>query len=212
VQVLEQGGNAVDAAVAVAYALSVTHPSAASVGGGGFMLLRVEGNTYALDFREVAPKGLTQKRFDEMIAHGGVGPVSVGVPGFVAGMELVHERFGKMSRRSVMSAAIELAKNGYLLGSRQAQSLAWNWAILGRMPEFRRRFGQAAGEGPKTEGQRVTRPRLANTLEGIAKDGGRHFYAGPVAKSIALGLEKSAAWTEADLGNYRAKWRDPLTF
>jgi gamma-glutamyltranspeptidase/glutathione hydrolase len=111
-----------------------------------------------------------------------------------------------------MSAAIELAKNGYLLGSRQAQSLAWNWAILGRMPEFRRRFGQAAGEGPKTEGQRVTRPRLANTLEGIAKDGGRHFYAGPVAKSIALGLEKSAAWTEADLGNYRAKWRDPLTF
>lgn len=212
VEILEQGGNAVDAAVAVAYALSVTHPSAASVGGGGFMLLYVAGETHALDFREVAPHSLTQERFDRMIEQGGIGPSSIGVPGFVAGMELAHERFGKLPIDRVMASAIALAEKGYLLGDRQAKSLTWNWASLSKLPEFRKRFAAPNSDDPYVRGARVRRPQLAKTLSGIAIHGAQHFYRGPIARGILARLEESASWSAEDLANYQAKWREPLAF
>src|SRR6266540_4480484 len=101
VSVLEQGGNAVDAAVAVAYALAVTHPSAGNIGGGGFMLVKpAHQATVAIDFRETAPRALTRALFDRMIAQGGMGPVSVGVPGSVAGLNLAQARFGRLTRKA----------------------------------------------------------------------------------------------------------------
>jgi gamma-glutamyltranspeptidase/glutathione hydrolase len=108
---LERGGNAVDAAVAVGYALAVTHPSAGNIGGGGFMLVRMKGGpTVAIDFRETAPSGLTREAFDRMIAGGAIGPAAVGVPGTPAGLNLAHSRFGKLPLRELIEPAIELAR------------------------------------------------------------------------------------------------------
>ncbi len=104
IAILERGGNAVAAAVAVAYALAVTHPRAGNLGGGGSCWVRPKGGpTMALDFRESAPLSLTRERFDAMQKEGGMGPVSVGVPGSVAGLELAHDRFGRLARADVIA-------------------------------------------------------------------------------------------------------------
>src|SRR5258705_5030299 len=111
VSILERGGNAVDAAVATAFALAVTHPSAGNIGGGGFMLVRrpgVEATTTAIDFRETAPSALTRASFDRMQLCGAKGGAAVGIPGSVAGLLLAHERFGKLSRSYVFTPACVL--------------------------------------------------------------------------------------------------------
>src|SRR5690606_3746718 len=131
VEILEAGGNAVDAAVAVGYALAVTHPSAGNIGGGGFMLVRPKGGpTVALDFREVAPQGLTQADFDAMIEAKGMGPAASGVPGSVAGLNLAHRRFGKLTLARVMQPAIDLALKGHVIGQREGLTLVWSHRAL----------------------------------------------------------------------------------
>ena len=209
VAVLEQGGNAVDAAVAVAYALAVTHPSAGNLGGGGFMLVRPKGGpTVALDFRESAPLALTRERFDAMQKKaGGMGPVSVGVPGSVAGLELVHDRFGRLSRADVLKPAISLAR-GHALGQHQADLLADSFKALALDPAARAIFGK--DKKPLPAGATLVQRDLAATLTRIAEQGRDGFYTGPTASalsSLARGLMSSA-----DLTAYRAKWREPLRF
>ncbi len=207
---LEQGGNAVDAAVAVAYALAVTHPSAGNIGGGGFMLVKFAGKkTVAIDFREQAPAALTQSGFDEMILARALHPRASGVPGSVAGLNFALERFGKLQRTHVLTPAIELAKNGHPLGRRQATVLGWAWPQLSRDPAAKKVFGRAGR--PLKRGERLIQPALAQTLERIRDYGDAGFYGGASAAKLANYMRQHSGWlTEADLAGYRAKEREPL--
>jgi gamma-glutamyltranspeptidase / glutathione hydrolase len=209
IAILEQGGNAVDAAVAVAYALAVTHPSAGNLGGGGFMLVRPKGGpTMALDFRESAPLALTRERFDAMQRKsGGLGPVSVGVPGSVAGLELAHDRFGRLPRVDVIRPAISLAK-GHSLAQHQADLLAGSFNALALDPAARAIFGK--DKKPLRAGSTLVQRDLAATLQRIAEQGRAGFYAGPTAQALS-NLARGLI-TSADLAAYQAKWREPLGF
>ncbi|HWO14249.1 MAG TPA: gamma-glutamyltransferase [Polyangiaceae bacterium] len=212
IAILERGGNAVDAAVAVAFALAVTHPSAGNLGGGGFMLVSRGSDVSAIDFRESAPAELPRARFDRMIARGGAGPDSVGVPGTPAGLCLAHQRFGQLPLKQVMEPAIALARRGYLVGKRQALALEWSWPVLRQNPAFRARFAQPGNELPVPEGTRLTQAKLANTLTSIRDKGAPGFYQGKVAENVLDALGKARLMTHADLENYRAEVRAPLTF
>jgi len=208
IRMLERGGNAIDAAVATAYALAVTHPSAGNLGGGGFMLIRPPGGpTVALDFRETAPLALTRARFDEMERAGGLGPVSVGVPGSVAGLELAHDRFGRMSRQEVLAPAIELAQS-HALGEHQAALLAGSFRALSHDTAARAIF--AHGKKPYAAGDRLVQKDLQRTLERIAENGRDGFYTGPTAR--ALSTLPGGLISAEDLTRYEAKWREPLSF
>jgi gamma-glutamyltranspeptidase / glutathione hydrolase len=208
ISMLERGGNAVDAAVAVAYALAVTHPSAGNLGGGGFMLVRPKGGpTFALDFRESAPAALTRAQFDAMEKSGGQGPASVGVPGSVAGLELVHDRFGKLTRAEVLAPAIDLA-HSHALGAHQAALLAGSFRALSKDPAARAIF--AKNKKPLSGGERLVQKDLAATLERIAKLGRDGFYAGVTARSLST--LPGGLLSLGDLASYQAKWRDPLRF
>src|SRR5450432_1191416 len=208
VGVLEHGGNAVDAAVAIAYALAVTHPSAGNLGGGGFMLVRPKGGpTVALDFRETAPGALTRDAFDAMEKSGGQGPVSVGVPGSVAGLELAHDRFGKLSRAEVLAPAIELAKS-HPLGAHQAALLAGSFRALKQDAALRLIFSK--DKRPLAAGERLVQRDLSATLQRIAASGRDGFYSGTTAR--ALSSLPGGLISSADLTSYQPKWRDPLRF
>ena len=211
VQILEQGGNAVDAAVAVAYTLAVTHPSAGNVGGGGFMLVKMADTpTVAIDFRETAPGALTREKFDAMIQAGAIGPAAVGVPASVAGLNLVQARFGKLPLAKVLAPAIALARNGHRVGSREALTLGWNWRDLRRDRAARTVFGQDGR--PKQPGTLLRRPGLALTLERIARKGNAGFYEGPTAQALVHALRPAGMMTLRDLESYRAVIREPLRF
>ena len=208
IAILEQGGNAIDAAVAVAYALAVTHPSAGNLGGGGFMLVRPKGGpTLALDFRESAPLSLTRPRFDAMQRAGGMGPVSVGVPGSVAGLELAHDRFGRLQRATVLAPAIELAR-GHVLGAHQAALLAGSFKALSLDRAARAIFSK--NNKPLSPGERLVQRDLSATLKRIESQGRDGFYAGATASAL-IGLARGLI-TSADLAAYQAKWREPLRF
>ena len=209
VAILAQGGNAVDAAVATAFALAVTHPSAGNLGGGGFLLLRPSGPdavTTALDFRETAPAALTRQGFDRMQLGGAKGGAAAGVPGSVAGLLLAHERFGKLPRASVLAPAVALAKSGFVLGRRQAELLAASFNALKSDKTLAKRFG--SDHGPKAQGARVVQPELAAALVRIQDDGAAGFYRGPTAD--ALTRAPGSLISHADLEGYRAVERTPL--
>lgn len=208
VAMLEAGGNAVDAAVATAAALAVTHPSAGNLGGGGFLLVRPPGGpTLSLDFRETAPSSLTRAEFDRMIAAKGRGPVAIGVPGSVAGLLFAQRRFGKLPRERVFAPAIELAREGHVLGAHPARLIASSWPLLRQDRAARKIFGTATG-APLPAGTKFVQRDLAATLERIASLGEAGFYAGETARAIATA---SAGHVGADdLARYRAVLREPL--
>ena len=208
ISILEAGGNAVDAAVATAAALAVTHPSAGNLGGGGFLLVRPPGGpTSAIDFRETAPSSLNRAEFDKMIAAKGAGPAAVGVPGSVAGLLLAHRRYGKLPRERVFQPAIALARDGHVLGPHQAALIAASWQPLRANPAARAIFG-IAREKPAPAGTHLVQRDLAATLERVAALGEAGFYAGATAQAI---VSASAGHvTAADLAAYRAIFREPL--
>lgn len=209
VRVLEAGGNAVDAAVAVGFALAVTHPSAGNLGGGGFLLVgSSELATVAIDFREDSPRSLNRDRFEATLADGGGGPQSVGLPGTVAGLLLAHERFGRLPRASVIQPALVLAREGQRVSPRTALTIAWNWSALARDPAAQAEFGPRGH--PRRQGEQWVRPGLATTLERIARSGVQGFYEGPVADAIVARLGGSVSIEE--LRGYRARVREPLRF
>lgn len=208
VGMLEAGGNAMDAAVATAAALAVTHPSAGNLGGGGFLLVRPFGGvTSAIDFRENAPSSLTRPEFDRMIAKKGSGPVAIGVPGSVAGLLLAHRRFGKLSREAVLAPALALARDGHVLGPQPAKLIARSWQALRADPAARKIFGTARGT-PLPSGARLVQTDLAGTLERVAALGEAGFYAGETARAIASA--SGGRISTADLAAYRALLREPI--
>lgn len=208
--ILDAGGNAIDAAVAVAFTLAVTHPSAGNLGGGGFALIHLEnGDVAALDFRESSPHRLDRTRFFEMIRTGGEGPDSVAIPGSVAGLHELWARHGKLAFAELVSPARKLAEIGHRIGHREATAIRVAWPKIKRQPRLNKLYGTARGV-PISRGAWLKLPALAQTLKAIESNGVPGFYAGPIAESIVSALGSDAQVSLNDLANYRAVWRQPL--
>ncbi|MGP8261031.1 MAG: gamma-glutamyltransferase [Acidobacteriaceae bacterium] len=214
VEVLKAGGNAVDAAVAVGFALAVVYPQAGNLGGGGFMLVRMKsGEAHFLDYRERAPAAASARMY--LDAKGNVVPglsttgyKAIGVPGTVAGLIYAEKTYGRLTLARVMAPAIRLASKGYILPEEEARNLAAA-QNLARFPESRRIF-QRDGNYLRS-GDRFTQPELARTLERIAADPAS-FYKGPMATELATSIQKGGGLlTPADLAAYEVKDRTPLT-
>lgn len=210
VEVLASGGNAVDAAIAVAHALAVTHPSAGNLGGGGFMLVKPVGQSaQAVDFREQAPLSVTPSSFRAMLDRRGRGLGASGIPGSVAGYALAHQRWGTKPFSELLAPAIRLADEGHALGERQALVLSWAWPELRREPEIAATFGRRGR--PLEAGHWLRQPALARTLRAIATRGAAGFYKGDFARSLVQ-FTQGSQWpmTAAELEAYDARVRAPL--
>jgi gamma-glutamyltranspeptidase/glutathione hydrolase len=213
--ILRAGGNAVDAAVAVGFALAVVHPVAGNIGGGGFMVMRMrDGEAYALDYRETAPAAATRDMFlddaGEVTDKSRIGHLASGVPGAVAGMLAAHERFGTMSRAAVLAPAIRLAREGYVLDESRAGALRGSARRLAQFDGSLRQFLLPDGAAPPV-GYVHKQPDLARTLEAIRDRGHDGFYRGWVADSLHAEMVRGGGiMTAADLAGYEAKWREPI--
>jgi gamma-glutamyltranspeptidase / glutathione hydrolase len=212
VDIMQAGGNAVDAAVAVGFALAVVHPQAGNLGGGGFMLIRTAaGAAHFLDYREKAPGKATENMY--LDAQGNVIPdaslvgyKAISVPGSVAGMVYALKKFGKLPLERVMAPAIRLARDGYSLAYEDTEDL--RDADLAKFAESRRIF-QRDGKYYQA-GEIFRQPELARTLERIAKNPD-DFYHGAMAREIAAGIQKGGGLVSAeDLANYDVKEREPI--
>lgn len=209
-EMLSKDGNAVDAAVATAFTLAVTYPEAGNIGGGGFMTLWIEGKPYFLDYREVAPS----KADKDMFLDGKKNVIdnlslyshkASGVPGTVAGMWAVHQRFGRLSWKEVMAPAIRFANDGFRVNKQLVTRYQEIEPTAPANGYFKHYFGSMQ------EGQMFKQPELGKVLERIAMQGSDGFYKGETAKLIAEQMAKNDGLiTESDLANYQAKWRDPL--
>lgn len=214
-QVLEAGGNAVDAAVAVGFALAVVHPEAGNIGGGGFMVFRMkDGTNAALDYREAAPGRASHDmyldRAGDPTALSDKGHLAAGVPGAVAGMLEAHRRFGKLPLRAVLTPAIRLAGEGFVVDEYRSRSIDNYRAWLYTFPASRRYFLPDSGQAP-APGSRWIQADLARTLTAIRDHGADGFYKGWVADSIVAEMERGGGLISlADLASYRAEWREPL--
>lgn len=214
VEILRNGGNAVDAAVAVAFALAVTLPSAGNLGGGGFLLVRfADGKSSFIDFRERAPLAASRDMYLDNEGNptrdSVVGWRAAGVPGTVRGLELAHRKWGKKSWRSLVDPAVKLARNGFDVSYPFSRSLAGAADLLGKFPESKRIFLK---DGAMWEpGERFRQPELAATLRRVAQQGSKGFYEGETARIFA---EQAAAngglITLEDLKGYEANERTPL--
>lgn len=214
-QVLEAGGNAVDAAVAVGFALAVVHPEAGNIGGGGFMVFRMkDGTNAALDYREAAPGRASHDmyldRSGEPTALSDKGHLAAGVPGAVAGMLEAHRRYGKLPLKAVLTPAIRLAGEGFVVDEYRSRSIDNYRAWLYTFPASRRYFLPDSGQAP-APGSRWIQADLARTLTAIRDHGADGFYKGWVADSIVAEMERGGGLiSHADLASYRAEWREPL--
>jgi gamma-glutamyltranspeptidase/glutathione hydrolase len=207
-RVLKEGGNAVDAAIATVFALTVTHPSAASLGGGGFALVRPRGGTtLAFDFRETAPSALTQKDFEQAINNGGRGKSAVGIPGVVQGLATLAARAGTRPLGELLAPAIELSRDGVELPRWEAELLRMSARYLREDRTLKRTF--FVGGKPATTGTRVRQPELAWVLEQIRDHGVDGFYQGPVAERLVRALAPNGPSLD-DLAKYRCIERTPL--
>ena len=208
--VLRAGGNAVDAAVATAFALAVTHPAAGNIGGGGFMLVAggPDREPEVIDYREVAPAAATARMFQA--GESGRTHRAVGVPGTVAGLALAHRRHGTVSWPSLVQPAIILARDGFAIDAALAQSLNGQLKESSNESEFRRVYGKPGG-GFWKSGDRLILSDLAGSLESIAKQGEDGFYRGRVAEALVSEMKRGGGiLTHDDLKQYRAIVRDPV--
>src|SRR5580693_2110749 len=215
VEILKRGGNAVDAAVATAFALAVVEPAAGNIGGGGFMLIRLaNGKTTFLDYRETAPGKATANMYirkdgklDEEASV--IGYKSVAVPGTVAGLELALKTYGTMKLADVMAPAIRLADQGFLVSGKLASELQDESPGLQAFPTSQRIF---LNNGKLFKaGDTLKQPELAATLKRIAKGGAEEFYRGETAKMLAEEMSKNGGLiTLEDLANYKVKVRKVL--
>jgi len=210
--ILQQGGNAVDAAVAMGFALEVVYPEAGNIGGGGFLLFRrPDGEVHFLDYREKAPAKATATMY--LDSHGNVVPdlstigyKSIGVPGSVAGLVYAEQHWGKLSLKQVMEPAIRLARDGYALDYDEAKS--FHDSDLARFPDSHRIF-QRDGDYYRA-GDIFKQPELANTLERIAANPD-DFYHGALAHELAATIQKGGGLITADdLAQYEVKERTPI--
>jgi gamma-glutamyltranspeptidase/glutathione hydrolase len=215
-EILRRNGNAVDAAVAVHFALAVVNPEAGNIGGGGFMVVRMaDGTTAALDFREAAPMRATRDMY--LDAQGNVsdtlslvGHLASGVPGSVAGMWEAHRRFGKLPWADLVQPAINLAE-GIVVHERLAGSLRRNQQIVNHFAETQRIF--APGGRLLLVGDRLVQHDLAETFRRVQQQGADGFYRGRTAELIEQEMQRGGGLiTAEDLGRYKAVWRDPIRF
>lgn len=214
-QILRQGGNAVDAAVAVQFALAVTLPRAGNIGGGGFMVIRLnDGTTTTLDFREKAPSRSTRDmyikdgEFQQELSWEGI--LASGVPGTVDGMVKANQRYGRLPLEVVLQPAIELANSGYYLSYTQARELNSRVKTFNKYSGSKKYFTKNNGE-PYREGDLFVQKDLGSVLEQIALYGRDGFYSGKVADAIVQEMESQGGiMSHQDLRNYESKWREPV--
>lgn len=216
VQILRSGGNAVDAAVATAFALAVVNPEAGNLGGGGFIVIRMaSGESAALDFRERAPMAATRDLYLDPTSGGSgaavTGHLAVAVPGSVAGLHAAWRRYGTLRWEDVLAPAIALAQNGFVVDPRLRQSLAERKDRLIQFPSTAAAFFPR-GEAPRV-GSTLRQPDLAETLRLIARQGPDAFYRGRIADLIVQEMRQGGGLiTHSDLALYEARWRDPIAF
>lgn len=212
-EVMRRGGNAVDAAVATAFALLVTHPEAGNIGGGGYMVVRMaDGRTAALDYRETAPASATRDMYvgpdGRLTRESLVGYKASGVPGAVAGLAAAHERFGALPWAETLAPAIRLAEDGFVVDEDLHRSLRDDRELIMSFAGGAIFFPD--GEAPAV-GSLLRQPVLARTLRILATRGAREFYEGEIADSIAAQFARGGGnITKADLAAYRAAWREPV--
>jgi len=210
-EILQQGGNAVDAAVAVGFALAVVHPEAGNIGGGGFMIIRPrDGSVHALDYRETAPAGASRDMYRAAGEDASVtGHLSVGVPGAVAGLTEAHRRFERLPFASVIGPAIRLANEGFVVDEYRSASIGEDSARLVLFPASRATF--LPNGRPPITGTSFNQPELGATLEAIRDNGAAGFYSGWVADLLIAEMKRGGGIiTHQDLASYRAIWRDPV--
>jgi gamma-glutamyltranspeptidase / glutathione hydrolase len=214
-RVLEEGGNAIDAAIATGFALAVTHPTAGNIGGGGFMVVRFpDGRVTTIDFRETAPARSDPDMFlgpdgeySSQIHH--YSHVAVGVPGTVAGFALAHDRYGSTAWRGLVEPAAALAREGFIVSEALARSLE---NILPTFAPYPASLATYSKDGvPYAAGERLQLPDLARSLDRIAEEGRDGFYRGETARLIAEEMARNGGRiTEADLAGYTAVEREPI--
>jgi gamma-glutamyltranspeptidase/glutathione hydrolase len=210
-EILKKGGNAVDAAVATAFALAVTYPQAGNIGGGGFMVVYPGGKAdpVVIEYRETAPAAASKTMFsknDSLYGH-----KVVGVPGTVRGLALAHQRFGKLPWKEVVLPAVRLADEGFVLGEYLANSLNAIVCTSKEFRELRRVYGKDNGSKDWEEGDVFVQKELGDTLRLIAEQGADTFYKGAIADQIAAEMKTGRGLiTKADLAGYAAKVRQPI--
>ena len=208
-QIFKEGGNAVDAAVAIAFTLAVTYPEAGNIGGGGFMTLYVNGKPYFIDYRERAPLAATRNMY--LDDQGNVikdkslfGYYAAGVPGTVAGMWEAQHRFGKLKWKQVLAPAIKYARDGFEVDEQLAKRREDAEKDFAGKTNFDTYFGNLK------QGVNFKQPELAAVLTRIANQGAREFYNGKTADLIAASMKGRGLITKRDLQDYRAVWRQPI--
>lgn len=216
--ILQQGGNAIDAAVATGFALAVTLPKAGNIGGGGFMLIHLSktNETIALDYREMAPAKAFADMFighdgnvDQQLARNSF--QSAGVPGTVAGLLYALEKYGTMSPEQVIAPAIKLASEGFIVSEELALELEHRKSQLSRSEAGRKIFYKQSGDFYHG-GEVLRQADLANTLKAIANTNGKAFYHGQIADLIVTDAKRQGGLIDhADLANYRVKQRPLIT-
>lgn len=218
--ILKAGGNAVDAAVAVQFALAVVYPGAGNIGGGGFMVYRGnDGKAYTLDYREKAPGQASQNMYLDSLGNvrpglSITGHLASGVPGSVDGMSEAHKRFGKLSWAQVLQPAIDLAAKGFALTERDAVGLNRIKTELNRINPGKTYFLKSAVPTDTItwhKGDLLVQADLAKTLQRVQKQGRAGFYEGETARLLAEEMRRGKGLiTEEDLKNYHSVWRDPI--
>ncbi|QDH16630.1 gamma-glutamyltransferase [Swingsia samuiensis] len=215
-KVLAQGGNAIDAAVAVGYALAVVYPAAGNIGGGGFMTIHLKnGQTVFIDFREHAPAAASETMY--LDASGKViqglsteGWKAVAIPATVAGLDTLLKKWGRLPRSKVMAPAIELAQNGFVLEDGDVELLNTSTRYFLKDPYARTIFLRPDGS-PLQVGDRLVQKNLARTLEQISKNGAHAFYEGSIAKEIVRASQEGGGFlTAEDFKNYHIRFMDPV--
>jgi len=212
-EIMKEGGNAIDAAVATGFALAVAYPEAGNLGGGGYMVIRMaDGRVAALDYREAAPIAATRDMYvaadGKLTGESVIGPKASGVPGAVAGMLEAHRRFGALPLAKILAPSLKLAADGFIVDSTFHRSLS-NGKY--RIANFAGKALFFANDSAPAIGSRFMQPALARTIRLIADSGATAFYRGSIADSIAAEMQRSGGLiTKEDLARYKPVWRTPI--
>jgi gamma-glutamyltranspeptidase / glutathione hydrolase len=215
-EILQHGGNAIDAAIATSLALGVTNAGSCGIGGGGFMLIYLAktGKLYALDYREVAPRAATADMYirngkpNENLAR--TGALAIAVPGEIAGLDAALKRFGTKKFSQDAAPAIKLARDGFPLAPHLANEVAMTAPLFFADPAFRTVYFTSDGK-PQSAGATIYNRNLAALIERLGDDPAANFYRGPVADTIAAFIkERGGIVTTGDFAGYQPVWRDPI--
>ena len=214
--ILRRGGNAVDAAVAIGFALAVVHPAAGNIGGGGFMVMRfADGAVASIDYRETAPGRATRDMYLDSAGNvteaSVTGPLAAGVPGSVAGMAEAHRRYGRLAWTDVLAPAVGLARAGFTLDGDRAGGIR---ADAERLARFAASAAQFLPNGvPPDSGATLVQADLGRTLQAIADSGPDVFYRGYIARLIVAEMQRGGGIiSREDLAAYTPLWRQPIAF